>query len=121
MGRGTTTKKKEVGRKMTVVVVWKWVVRPEKQEANNLLMQKYAKWIKETRIKELKSVRVFTQKFGGISGSSIVLEEFDSLTDYEKCEARLLKEDKEYLAILKEFMQVIEPSELRMEVWNAAM
>ena len=106
---------------MTIVVVWKWVVKPEKQAAHDHMMQRYTKYVKENPVKELKSVRIFTQKFGGVSGSNIIIEEFDSITDYEKCEARLLKEDKEYLAILQEFAQVIDPTNLCIEVWNVAL
>ena len=111
---------KEEVIEMTVVVVWKWVVKPEKQEEHNRMMQRYLKWIKENPIKELKSFKIFTQTFGGIYGSYVELLEYDSLADYEKVQARLLK-DKEYMEILQEFMLVIEPAELCIDVWNAVM
>jgi len=105
---------------MTVVVVWKWVVKPEKQEAHSRMMQGYLRWIKENPIKEVKSMKVFTQMFGGIYGSYFELLEFDSLADYEKVQARLLK-DKEYMEMLQELLLVSEPSELCIDVWNAVM
>jgi hypothetical protein len=66
--------KKNGGDKMTVVVVWKWVVKAEKQEEHNRMMERYLKWLKEPPIpKELKSVRIFTQTFGGAYGSYVEL------------------------------------------------
>ena len=111
---------KEEVIEMTVVVVWKWVVKPEKQEEHNRMMQRYLKWIKENPIKELKSFKIFTQTFGGIAGSYVELLEYDSFADYEKVQARLLK-DKEYMEILREFMLVVEPAELCIDAWNTVM
>ena len=105
---------------MAVVVVWKWVVKPEKQAEHNRMMQRYLKWIKANPIKEVKSMKVFTQTFGGIYGSYVELLEYDSLADYEKFQARLLK-DKEYMEILQEFILVIEPAELCIDVWNTVI
>jgi len=105
---------------MTIVVVWKWVVKPEKQEAHNRMMQRYLKWIKKTPIKELKSIKIFTQTFGGAYGSYVTLLEYDSLADYEKSAARLFK-DKEYMEIMQEFILVTEPAELCIDVWNTVM
>jgi len=101
-------------------VVWKWVVKPEKQEAHNRMMKRYLKWIKETPIKELKSIKIFTQTFGGAYGSYVTLLEYDNLADYEKSAARLLK-DKEYMEIMQEFILVTEPAELCIDVWNTVM
>jgi hypothetical protein len=42
------------------------------------------------------------------------------LAAYEKANERNLK-DKEYMEILQEFMRVIEPAELCIEVWNTVM
>jgi len=105
---------------MAFVVVWMWVAKPEKQEEHNRMMERYLKWLKENPIEEIKSMKVFTQTFGGIYGSYIQLMEYESWTDYEKVQARLSK-DKEYMEILQEFMLVIEPAELCIEVWNAVM
>jgi len=107
---------------MTVFVIWTWVVKPEKQEEHNRMMQRYLKYIKENPeiSRVVKSMKVFTQTFGGIYGSYVELLECDSLADYEKAQARLLK-DKEYMEILQEFMLVIEPAELCIDVWNTVM
>ena len=111
---------KEEVKKMTIVVVWKWVVKPEKREEHDHMMERYFKWIKANPIKEVKSMKVFTQMFGGIYGSYFELLEFDSLADYERVQARLLK-DKEYMEMLQEWMRLIEPAELCAEVWNTVM
>jgi len=106
---------------MGVFVVWKWVAKAEKLKEHNLWMQKYLKWIKEPPIsKEVKSIKIYTQTFGGIYGSYVELIEFDNLAGWEKVQARLLK-DEEYLEILQEFLQVIEPAELCIEVWKDVM
>lgn len=105
-------------RKMTIIVVWKWVVKPEKQEEHDRMMQRYVKWMKANPIKEVKSVKVFTQTFGGIYGSYFELLEFDSFADYERVYARLLK-DKEYMELLQGLRLVSEPAELCIDVWNS--
>jgi hypothetical protein len=106
-------------RWITVVVVWKWVVKAEKQEEHARMMKKYIKWLKTPPIpKELKSVKAFTQTFGGAYGSYIELIEYESLAAYEKANEKNLK-DKEYMEILQEFIRVIEPAQLSIEVWNS--
>jgi len=105
---------------MTVFVIWTWVVKPEKQEEHNRMMQRYLKYIKENPeiSRVVKSMKVFTQTFGGIYGSYVQLIEYNSLADYERLQGRLLK-DKEYMEILQEFMLVIDPAKLSVNVWNA--
>jgi len=105
---------------MAAVAVWKWVVKPEKQEAHNPMMHGYPKWIKENPIKEVKSMTVFIHTFGGIYGSYFELLAFDSLSDYDKAQAKLLR-DKEFKEILQELMLVSEPAELHIDVWSTVM
>jgi hypothetical protein len=104
---------------MTVVVVWKWVVKAEKQAEHDRMMKKYLKWIKEPPMpKGLISVRFFQQTFGGAYGSWIELIEYETLTAYEKANEKNL-EDKEYMEILQGFLSVIEPAEICVELWNS--
>jgi hypothetical protein len=106
---------------MTVVVAWKWVVKPEKQKEYDAMMKRYIKWLKEPPIpKELKSVRAFTGMFGGTYGSYVELVEYESLAAYEKVNEKNLK-DKEYMQLMKDFLETIEPSTLSIEVWNTIM
>jgi len=105
---------------MTIVMVWKWVVKPEKRVEHDRMMEKYFKWLKANPIKEVKSIKIFTQTFGGIYGSYFELLEFDSFADYEKVYARLLK-DKEYMELLQELTLVSEPAQLCIDVWNTIM
>ena len=101
---------------MTVVVAWKWVVRAEKQKEYDAMMKRYLKWLKEPPIpKELKSVRAFTKIFGGPYGSYVELIEYENLAAYEKANQRNLR-DKEYMEILKDFTETIEPATLSIEV-----
>ena len=105
---------------MTVVVVFKWLVKPEKQAAHDRMMQRYVKWMKENPTAELRSYRILTQMFGGIYGSYIELMEFDNIADFEKVFERNMK-DKEFAAIMQETVQVTEPATLCFEVWNAVI
>ena len=113
--------RKNGGDKMTVVVVWRWVAKPEKQAEHDRMMKKYLKWIKTPPIpKELKSVKFFHQTFGGVYGSWIELIEYETLAAYEKANEKNLK-DKEYMELLQGLTLVSEPAELCIDVWNTVM
>jgi len=105
---------------MTILVVSTWVVKPEKQEEFMQLWQRHLKYRKENpeMFKELKSFKLFTQTFGGISGAYVELVEYNSLADYEKLIAKISK-DKGFMKMLQEFILLIDPDTLSENVWNA--
>jgi len=104
---------------MGVVIVNTWVVRPEKQAQFPQLWKKYLKYVKENseKFRELKSIKLFTQTFGGVYGAYVELVEYNSLADYEKLISRILK-DKGFMKIFQEIMLFMEPGTFSLNVWN---
>ena len=96
---------------MTVLVIGTWFVKPEKQVEFSRLWKKLLGLIKKKpkTFKELKSIKFFTQTFGGTAGSIVELAEYESLADYEALHARLMKK-KEFMKLYQELMLVIEPA-----------
>jgi hypothetical protein len=90
---------------MTVLFISSWVVKPEKQMEYSRLVQRLFEYMKKNpkAFKELKSLKFYTQTFGGIVGSSVELAEYESLADYETFQARM-KKDKEHMKMYQEFM-----------------
>jgi len=105
---------------MTILVVSAWAIKPEKQDEFTQLWQKYLKYKKENpeTFKELKSLKLFTQTFGGIYGAYVELGEYNSLADYEKLQARIMK-DKGYAKLLQEFLLIVDPATVTSNVWTA--
>jgi len=66
----------------------------------------------------MKSKRIFSQMFGGISGGYIELNEFDSVADADKYMARMDK-DKGYMKLYKEALQLVVPATYSLNVWKA--
>lgn len=104
---------------ITVFIVGTYVVKPEKQAEFKSLLRKWQKYMKENpeKLKGMKSWKLYTQTFGSISGAYIEQVEYDSLAEYEKCNARFLK-DKEYLKLEQEVMALIDTATLSMSAWE---
>ena len=107
---------------MGVVMVNTWVIKPEKQAEFTQMWKRYLKYVKENpeEFKELKSIKLFTQTFGGIYGAYVELVEYESLTDYEKLIVRILK-DEGFMKIFQELMLLMEPGTFSLNVWNFVM
>ena len=105
---------------MTVFVVEAYVVKPGKQGELMLLLQRMRKYKKENpeQFKEMKSKRIFSQMFGGISGGYVELNEFNSMADAEKYMARMFK-DEEFMKLYQEAIQLIVPATYSLNVWKA--
>jgi len=107
---------------MTVFEVGQWMVKPEKQEEFTKLLKRMLKYMKDNpkMFKEVKSLKIFTQTFGGIYGAYVELVEFDSLADYERSNKRMQK-DEALAKMNKEFMLLIEPTTLSSNLWTFVM
>jgi len=105
-----------------IFVVDTHVVKPEKQEEYTSLMQRFRKYMKEKpeTFREVKSLKVFSQMFGGIAGGYIQLWEFDSLADLEKSFAKMFN-DKGFTEIKQEFNRLIESITHSWNVWNSVI
>ena len=107
---------------MSVFIVDTYVVKPEKQEEFMALIQRMLKYRKEKpeKFKELKSWKLFSQRFGGIGGAYIGMGEFDNMADAEKYGTRVSK-DEAYMKMWQELMLLIVPATYSVNVWNAVM
>ena len=107
---------------MTVFEVGQWVVKPEKEEAFRKLLKRSIKYMKENPklFKEVKSQKIFTQTFGGISGAYVALAEYDSLADYERSSKKMEK-DEASAKMMKEFMSLVDPTTLSTNIWTLVM
>jgi len=106
-------------RKMTVLLIWTWVVKPEKQREHKRLLTRFQEYVKKNpkTFKELKSMRFFTQTFGGISGAYVEHAEFESLSGLASCLARASK-DKGYIKIDQEWMSLLDPATLTSNLYT---
>jgi len=105
---------------MTIFVVETYVVKPGKQAELMLLLQRMHEY-KEKNLqgfREIKSKRIFSQMFGGISGGYVELNEFDSLADAEKYLAREDR-DEGFMKLLQEALELVVPATYSLNVWKA--
>jgi hypothetical protein len=107
---------------MSVFVVETYLVLPEKREKFKSLMQRLLQYKEENPklFEEVRSLKLFTQVFGGIAGTNIELWEFDSMTDIEKCWKREDK-DEGFMKIHQQFLQLIDPTTFSMRIWNSIL
>ena len=105
---------------MTIFHVSTFVVKLEKQSEFTQLLQRLLKYINKNKMtyKELKSLKFFTQMYGGIHGSYVELAEYDNLVDGEKLETKLL-EDEVFMKLYQKLMASLEPNTYSVSVWNA--
>ena len=107
---------------MSVFVIETYVVKLEKQEELMSLLQRIRKYKEENpeRFKEMKSKRIFSQMFGGISGGYIEMNEFDNMADAEKYMAREFK-DKGFMKLYQEAKLLLVPATYSLNVWKSVM
>ena len=107
---------------MTVFVVETYVVKPGKEGELMLLLQRMREYKKENpeQFMEMKSKRVFSQMFGGISGGYVELDEFDGMADAEKYMARIFK-DEGFMKLYQEAKLLVVPATYSLNVWNPVM
>ena len=100
----TNLRKQEFG-KMTYLAISTYIVKPEKQGDFMRFWKSYLNYMKKNpeMFKEVKSLKLYTQMFGGISGAYVELLEFESLTDQETLEKKLVK-NEEAKKLLQEFI-----------------
>jgi len=110
------------GEGMTVFMVETYVVKPEKQGELVSLLQRIAEYKKANpeKFKEMKSKKIFSQLFGGISGRYIEMIEFDNMADAEKYMTREEK-DEGFMKLYHEAMLHIVPATYSMNVWKSVM
>ena len=105
---------------MTVFIVETYVVKPRKQGELMTLLKRIRKYKKENpeNFKEMKSKKVFSQMFGGISGGFIEMNEFDSMADAEKYMTKMQK-DEGFMKLYQEALLLTVPATYSLNVWKA--
>ena len=94
---------------MTVFVVESYLVKPEKIEQNNVLLQKLARLLKEqpAKFKMVKSYKTYTETFG-TWGYSLEFWEMGDISDWNKIFEMMMK-DEELKKFPEEFFNLIIP------------
>ena len=107
---------------MSVFVIETYVVKPGKQEELISLLQRIRKYKEQNpeRFKEMKSKRIFSQMFGGLSGGYIEMNEFDNMADAEKYMTRI-SEDKGFMKLYHEAKLLLVPATYSLNVWRFVM
>lgn len=104
---------------MAIINAVTFVVRPGKQnKATQLLKELKEHFFKnKEEYKEIKSMNLFTQLYGGTYGTYVDLEEYDS---FAACEAaqKSMEKDEIIMKIYRELMELIEPSTYSINVWK---
>ena len=107
---------------MSVFIIETYVVKLGKQEELVSLLHRIRKYKEENpeRFKEMKSKRVFSQMFGGISDGYIEMNEFDSMADAEKYMTRI-SEDKGFMKLYQDAKLLLVPATYSLNVWKSVM
>lgn len=107
---------------MSVFVIETYVVKLGKQEELMSLLHRIRKYKEENpeRFKEMKSKRIFSQMFGGISDGYIEMNEFDNMADAEKYMTRVSK-DKGFMKLYQEAKLLLVPATYSLNVWRSVM
>jgi hypothetical protein len=101
---------------MTVFVVESYLVKPDKIEQNNTLLQKLAKLLKEkpTKFNMVKSYKTFSDTFG-TWGYSLEFWEMNDFSDWNKI-FEMMMQDSELKKFPEEFFSIIIPGTHQLHV-----
>jgi hypothetical protein len=104
---------------MTIFVVERYVVKPDKLGEFKALIKKFDAMVKKRPglLKEMKSYKVFSDLFGGNWGGGAWMTEVESLADFEKAFKRVMA-DKEYTTMMAEWNALIVPGTYSISVWT---
>jgi len=103
----------------TIYYVQTCVIKPEKQDQFMPLWKRFLKYVKDNpELFKVKSSKLYSQKIGDEYGKYIMMYEYDHLADIEKEENKLLK-DKGFKKIEEEFLQIVVPNTISVNVWKA--
>lgn len=104
---------------MTVLLVERWIVRPECQAEHAELWRSFREHIRRNPdlFKEIRSMRFYDQTFGTPSGAFVQVVEFDSLADKENLDKRLAN-DEESSRFHKELMKLKDPATVSACLWE---
>jgi hypothetical protein len=96
-----------------------WVVKSEQKSRHRELWRGFLEYVKGNPelFEEMKSLRLYSQRFGNPSRAIVEVVEFDSLAAKEALDKRL-SEDAECLRFHKELQTLKEASTVTMCAWE---
>jgi hypothetical protein len=106
---------------MTVFMVATYLVKPEKRQEFMSFWQRFLKYVKDNpeTFKEVKSLKLFTQMYGGTYGGYVEMWEFDKLTELAKHFEKWYA-DKGLMKVEEEWSRVTEQP-ATFCIWNAVI
>ncbi len=106
-------------KSVSVFLVVKYVVKPERQAEFMPCMQRIIKYVQDNpaKFKEWKSFKLFSKMSWDIVGEYMELWGFDNVGDLEKCRKRLAK-DKGWQKLMQEIAQHMDPATFQMTTWE---
>jgi antibiotic biosynthesis monooxygenase (ABM) superfamily enzyme len=104
---------------MTIFLVRTYVVKPDKLSEHDAWGKKLVALMKNRPdlFKEVKSLKVLSQKYGDNIGGYVAMWKFESLADSEKWENNF-KKNKEQMTLKSEFMALIVPGTYSAKIWE---
>jgi antibiotic biosynthesis monooxygenase (ABM) superfamily enzyme len=104
---------------MTIFLVRTYVVKPDKLGEHVAWGKKLIALMKKRPylFKEVKSLKVFSHKYGGNVGGYVAIWKFGSLADSEKWE-NSFKKNREQMNLKSEFMTLIVPGTYSTNIWE---
>jgi hypothetical protein len=104
---------------MSIFLAETYLAKQEKKREFDALLKDFLRFKKENPkvFEGLKSWKLLQQEYGGMGDLYIEMWEFESLTEMEKCNARIFAH-KEMKRINAEFHELIDNSTFARFIWN---
>jgi len=113
--------KTEEVKKLTIMMVDSYVIKPDKLGEFTEFAKKYLEWMKKRTdlTKEVKSHKLFSHMIGKFGGY-VEMIAFENLADFEKWMSKMMH--SEFMTtIYPEFAKYIVPGTESNEIWSSGM
>lgn len=104
---------------MSVSMVETWVIKPEYELEHKQLWERFNEFVGKNPelFKEIKSMNLYLQTFGSVSGAIVQVVEFESWTEKENLDRRL-KNVTECIRFHEELMRMKVAGSISMWGWE---
>ena len=104
---------------MTICIAVTFIVYAKNHDrAEELMTQLKQRFDGEERYSAVRSMRFYTQIYGGIYGTFMDLEEYDSFASCEETQ-KVMEDDSVVMGIYRELMSIIDPATYSINAWQA--
>lgn len=104
---------------MTICIAVTFVVEAKDHgKASELLKKLKQRFEGEDRYSAVRSMRFYTQIYGGIYGTFMDLEEYDSFAACEETQ-KVMENDSVVMGLYQELMSIIKPTTYSINAWQA--